>query len=63
MVRLVAAPATSDETANTVTPAITSASGRSRRCSRAIGIAVTETARAYVVSTHDTPTIDVSNSP
>ena len=56
-------PATTDAAAKTATPATTSGSGRTRRCSRATGTAVTATASAYVVSTHDTPTIDVSNSP
>ena len=56
-------PATSEAAAKTATPATTSDSGRTRRCSRATGTAVTATTRAYVVSTHDTPTIDVSNSP
>ncbi len=61
--RLPAAPATRDAAANTDPPATTSVKGRTRRWSSATGTDVIATASAYVVSTHETPTIDVSNSP
>ena len=63
-VRLLAKPATSDETAK-----IADAGDDERqRADPAVeagrpGPPTTATTRAYVVSTHDTPTIDVSNSP
>ena len=60
--RLLAKPATSEAAANTATPATTSESGRTRLWRRATGTATTATTRAYVVSTQETPTIDVSNS-
>ena len=59
----VAKPATSDAPAKIATPATTSDSGRTLRWNRATGMATSATTRAYVVSTHDTPTIEVSNSP
>ncbi len=57
-----AAPAATDAKANSPRPQATSRSGCSRRCTSATGMATMATVSAYVVSTHETPTIVVSNS-